>query len=183
MIVEEAIGLQAVLHDPESNFELLSGTSYGITPRLLWPVYRLVLMRRDVAGYRNGLHRMRTSLGNGLAGLSRAADDARSGLIDDMLRPAIFLCAKSMATADAQAAVMAAGGAAVAYRKKTGAWPTAAGADWPQDPCDSRPLRMQAVEDRLRIWSVGSNLKDDGGVSGGKDRLAGDVVLELRPPR
>ena len=72
--------------------------------------------------------------------------------------------------------------AAARYRVEHGAWPT----EPPLalvDPFAGKPIRYEVKGDSLRIWSVGRNLKDDGGVSA-RMPIEGDIVWELPlPPR
>ncbi|MFM2091897.1 MAG: hypothetical protein RLZZ127_2386 [Planctomycetota bacterium] len=175
LIVEEAYGLQAV--------EQFVDIGLRPTREPLMPIYRLVMLRTDLTAYREGLRRRRDAVRSGLAAVIGSDDDARRGLIDGLLRPATTMCAEMMARADAQRAVIAAAGSALAHHRRAGSWPTVPATDWPRDPCDGQPLRLKPVGDRLRIWSVGANLRDDGGIDGGAERRTGDVVVELRPPR
>lgn len=58
------------------------------------------------------------------------------------------------------------------YRRKTGAYPQSL-ADLapkylpsiPLDPCDGKPMRYKLVDGRPLIYSIGTDLKDDGGVA------------------
>ena len=72
--------------------------------------------------------------------------------------------------------------AAVQHRAEHGRWP-----EEPPlalvDPFTGTPMRYEVEGDTLRIWSVGRNLKDDGGVSARRP-IEGDIVFELPlPPR
>ncbi len=53
----------------------------------------------------------------------------------------------------------------------------------PSDPFDGKPLRYSVECDRVRVWSVGKDLGDDGGTKpyDPKSDLAGtDIILELK---
>jgi hypothetical protein len=183
LIADEAMGIQAALQNPEMVFDALISSSQGRMPRVLWPIYKQVLMPRDIAGYRAGIQRMRMAAAEGLDAILQAEQVGPDGLLDGLLRPANGPTIRIMVRSDASAAVLAAAAAAQVHRQRTGVWPTAPRPDWPMDPCDGRQLRLQQEQECLKIWSVGLNRTDDGGLSGGSDIRAGDVVLELRPPR
>ncbi len=46
----------------------------------------------------------------------------------------------------------------------------------PLDPFDGRPLRYQHLKSGFKLWSVGPNLKDDGGLKTKQWPLKGDIV-------
>lgn len=63
----------------------------------------------------------------------------------------------------------------VAYRSRTGRWPaTLADADFNGiDPFDGKPLRMVVKGDQVRVYSVGPDGIDDGGVTSNEPRAGG----------
>jgi hypothetical protein len=85
-----------------------------------------------------------------------------------------------------------AGLAAARYRRLHGAWPAslealvpALLAGVPQDPFDGAPLRYKAGPEAALVYSVGSDLKDDGGkpVPEGAEKPEGDLVFRVAAPR
>jgi len=67
------------------------------------------------------------------------------------------------------------------YRHKFGSYPTTLSAlvprflpDLPKDPFDGKLLRYRCERHRFKVWSVGSNLKDENGT------LRGDICLTVR---
>jgi hypothetical protein len=83
----------------------------------------------------------------------------------------------------------AAAGVAVArYRLAHGAWPERLDqlvpellAQVPSDPFDGAPLRYKTAAAGARIYSVGPNLRDDGGAA--ESENAGDVTFNVRVQR
>ena len=49
----------------------------------------------------------------------------------------------------------------------------------PLDPFDNQPIRYNTTEEGYRVYSIGENAIDDGGVEGA-DRYTGDIVMEVR---
>ena len=50
----------------------------------------------------------------------------------------------------------------------------------PIDPCDGKPLRYRKLQKGFKVWSVGGNRKDDGGVKVRDWWRKGDLVLESK---
>jgi hypothetical protein len=82
--------------------------------------------------------------------------------------------------------------AATAYRIKHGAFPVRPEdlvpeflMAVPKDPFDGEPIRMKATEEGILFYSIGPDLKDDGGAEskyGDKGDLIGDLTFRLRMP-
>lgn len=49
--------------------------------------------------------------------------------------------------------------------------------DYPLDPFSNKPFRIQATKNGFRIWSVGQNETDDGGIVGSGGGMNGDIVV------
>lgn len=78
-------------------------------------------------------------------------------------------------------------GAVLSFRQRTGQWPNSledAGVEL-VDPFDGNPIRYRAEANGFRLWSIGQNLVDDGGVSareaGGQKKV--DIVAMYPPER
>ncbi len=50
----------------------------------------------------------------------------------------------------------------------------------PTDPFDGKPLRYERLRNGFKIWSIGQDFKDDGGVEGKPRWVAGDIVWETK---
>jgi hypothetical protein len=50
----------------------------------------------------------------------------------------------------------------------------------PIDPYDGKPLRYRKLQKGFKVWSVGGNRKDDGGVKVRDWQRKGDLVLESK---
>jgi hypothetical protein len=73
------------------------------------------------------------------------------------------------------------------YRKEHGRYPEDLQAlapkflpSVPSDPYDSKPLRYRKLQKGFKVWSVGGNRKDDGGVKVQDWWRKGDLVLESK---
>lgn len=82
----------------------------------------------------------------------------------------------------------AAGIAAVRYHHATGAWPTSLGSlvpdyleDLPIDPFTGEPLKLVNNGSEIRIYSVGANRQDDGGVETPEVDEDGDRIYNGTP--
>ena len=73
------------------------------------------------------------------------------------------------------------------YRKENGRYPEDLQAlapkflpSVPSDPYDGKPLRYRKLQKGFKVWSVGENRKDDGGVKVWDWWRRGDLVLESK---
>ena len=76
-----------------------------------------------------------------------------------------------------------------AYRAKNGKYPEKLdqliGAHLPaipKDPFDGQPLRMKRQGQEIVLYSIGDDLKDDGGTPFDPAKGQGDIVFHLRAP-
>ena len=53
----------------------------------------------------------------------------------------------------------------------------------PRDPFDGQPLRMKRDGAGVVLYSVGRNLKDDGGIAWNAEKKEGDIVFRLVRPK
>jgi len=49
--------------------------------------------------------------------------------------------------------------------------------DYPRDPFSNKPFRLQATKEGFRIWSVGQDGRDDGGIISSRGGTSGDIVV------
>ncbi|MBN1422452.1 MAG: hypothetical protein JXP34_26990 [Planctomycetes bacterium] len=96
----------------------------------------------------------------------------RGGLLTSMIFPSLIHASLQTARAEARREVARAAVAVVRYRAERGSAPQKIEDTVPeflpavpQDPFDGKPLRMIARDGGLVIYSVGSDLRDDGGTS------------------
>jgi hypothetical protein len=118
-----------------------------------------------------------------------AAFDQRSrrkhGILTHLLSPALGRCFMRVAMGEAVHRLSRLGLAATAYRLKHGKFPASLEAMTPEfmpripaDPFDGKPMRMKMDGTDLLIYSIGFNLKDDGGNV--PDSFQDDIVFRLK---
>src|SRR5262249_44069112 len=121
----------------------------------------------------------------------RALDESfagdKRGVLTGHIFPDARKCAVRAAEADAALRLAQLALAATAYRAKHGAYPGKLDDLVPQDldalprdPFDGRPLRLKHDGKGLVLYSIGRDLRDDGGVAVGANREPGDIVFRLR---
>jgi hypothetical protein len=103
-----------------------------------------------------------------------------------MLMPAIGQCATVVTRADARHAVACVAVAAASYRAEKGRMPETLDAlvpeylpAVPRDPFDGKPLRMVTRGGSLVFYSIGPDMKDDGGAAFDWKKGTGDITFSL----
>ncbi len=166
----------------------------------LWPglaVWRVFLLPADLDFYASGLrdYQNLTSLpfheAHGQWETLGERLDAKAsgiGLISALLFPALSACSEKAAQADAGRGLARLGLAAARYRADTGSWPKSLGdltsrfiPAVPPDPFDGKPLRMVTEDGAVIFYSIGSNMKDDGGAPWDDRLKSGDFTFRLGP--
>lgn len=111
------------------------------------------------------------------------------GVISAMIVPALYQVSRTAAAADARHNLARLALAMHRCRAKTGAYPDSLGAllpgympAVPRDPFDGKPLRMVRRDGHIVLYSVGADLKDDGGVPWDDKADTGDLVFRLTIP-
>jgi hypothetical protein len=97
--------------------------------------------------------------------ISRAKTPA--GIVFSMFGARFHGLAESLDRARSRKAHLLAAVRVLEHRAKTGAWPTTlseAGAEF-EDPYDGLPLRFRLDGAGFRVWSVGEDGRDDGGLT------------------
>jgi hypothetical protein len=156
-------------------------------------VWRVFLMPDDIASYRRVMHHY-------AMWTSRPYSEARSdwekweqefrskeaGLFTRMLVPALSGAAKRAAEADAHHLLACTAVAVEKYRAKTGQPPDRLNKlvpDYldaiPKDPFDGKPLRMAVSQGGILLYSIGPDLKDEGGAPWDAEKHTGNITFRL----
>ena len=126
----------------------------------------------------------------GMNRLETEVDGGRWGIFAGLLFPAMSRAATQAAQAEAQHRLDNLALAATAYRIRHGRFPTRPDdlvpefmMVFPQDPFDGEPMRMTFIDESLLFYSIGADMKDDGGAEWNKSDETGDLTFRLRAPR
>jgi hypothetical protein len=118
----------------------------------------------DDPGLRRLFELLRSPLDNLLAADARSTAEVRAVRCLAALRR--WEATKNVAPKDLEAVAKAAGMSAV-----------------PADPFDGRPIRMATIGGAVVVYSIGKDLKDDGGrLDSARDSKPGDLVFALDQP-
>ena len=161
-------------------------------------VWRVFLLPADLDFYSSGLRdyqnltslpfhearEWRETLKNRLE-----TDRSGMGLISALLFPALSACSEKAAQADAGRGLARLGLAAARYRAEVGACPKTLEELTPKfipaippDPFDGKPLRMVTRDGAVIFYSIGSDMKDDGGAPWDNQKKSGDLTFRLASP-
>ena len=163
-------------------------------PRLVDFAYRLFLLHRDIednaslSAKLSDLSAMQYP--QATAGWKKFEAESVASLQGLVVRQMIPIYTKTIsqaAEADARRGVARAAVAACRYRTARGKWPGKIDdlvpgylAIVPNDPFDGKPLRWKSGGDRIVIYSVGPDGKDDGGAAAyDRDTKTGDIAFTL----
>ncbi|MCP4379149.1 MAG: hypothetical protein GY794_23630 [bacterium] len=192
---EEALGLSvfASLDNPE-NCEIPS----RYAPEIMMPLYRVFLMNDDVRGYKRAVrhwqrlaakpyHQARDEWET----LRERLKTQKVGYITTMMLPAVSGYPKFAADGDARHRLARLAVASTLYRVKTGDLPETLNKLTPDfiemipiDPFDGKPLRMARDKNGgVILYSVGPDIKDDGGQALGNGKTTGDITFRLAPKK
>ncbi len=195
---EEAFGIATFsdLIDGRVNLAALVGTpgSNGPTPTFAGGAFvRLCLMGDDLDDYRETLATIRQLLArpyHEVQSQLRELDDKphhAKGIMTAMLIPAFHGAVSTSARMTAQLECTRLAAAATQYRIARGQLPPTLQSLMPEylteiplDPFDGKPLRMKLTADKLVTYSVGPDLKDDGGVEIDNKTKTGDITFTLK---
>lgn len=196
----EALGLSAVvdvgLGDDPVAVEYALGSQYPKSAFLIEYVLaggRIFLSQEEVAAYRSCMHECRRLADlpyyeavSGWKMLDNPEAICRRGMLVKILMPAIVPCAKRLARGDARHGVAYVAVAAARYRAEKGRMPETLDAlvpeylhAVPRDPFDGKPLRMVARDGSLVFYSIGPDMKDDGGAALDEKNSTGDITFSL----
>jgi len=155
--------------------------------------WRIFLSQEEVAAYRSGVReyeRLAAMPYYGAAAewktLERPEGICRRGILAKILMPAMGACAKKFTEGDSRHGVAYVAVAAARYRAERGRMPETLDALVPQylpavprDPFDGKPLRMVTRDGALVFYSIGPDMKDDGGAAFDEKNGTGDIIFSL----
>jgi hypothetical protein len=155
--------------------------------------YRVFLLQDDLAAYRRVMHEMQQLAAKPYYEArpdwqvhGQSWQGHKRGLVTMILAPAAERVVTAATEADAGRLLARAALALTAFKAKTGSYPDTLDAlvpDFlprvPSDPFSGRPLRLRRDGNGLVIYSVGRDLKDDGGVRQEVPGGGGDIVFRL----
>jgi hypothetical protein len=159
-----------------------------------WSIFRILFLSwgledytRLMEGYKDAAGKPYYQARDDLSRLRLSWNDARQkGLFFAVFTPAYFRAIDASSEAQATAACAQTAVAMTRYRLDHGALPArvedlvpAYLEAVPLDPFDGQPLRLAIRNDQWIIYSIGPDLKDDGGVAMDNHRL-GDIIFTLR---
>jgi hypothetical protein len=164
---------------------------FKVLPRAVWRVF---FMQDDLTAYRRRMREAEALLAkpyyeprDGWEAFEQSFRADRGGMVTNLILPAFARCALTMTEADAAHQLARLALAATAFKNKTGHYPArledlvpAHLNQVPTDPFDGKPLRMKRIADGLVLYSVGPDMKDDGGQAYKATEGTGDIVFMLR---
>jgi hypothetical protein len=177
--------------DPEALREVNAAPSYAMEP--FASIWRVFLLPDDIASYRRAMQQYAKwtarPYGEAHADWEKWEQEFRSkeaGLFTRMLVPALSGAAKATAEADARHQLACTALAVEKYRAKTGQPPDRLDKlvpDYldaiPKDPFDGKPLRMAVSQSGILLYSVGPDLKDEGGAAWDDEKHTGNITFRL----
>ncbi len=158
------------------------------------PVWRVFLLPDDLAAYRRTMHELQEATARpypevrqALEALDQSLRRNRRGLLTSLIIPYLNNCVRTAAETDGARQLARLALAVVAYRSKYGKDPDKLDDLVPEyvervplDSFDGQPLRLKRGAKELVLYSVGSDLKDDGGAPWDAGKQEGDLVFRLR---
>jgi hypothetical protein len=127
----------------------------------------------------------------GIEQVEQKAQDGRWGILPAMQAPAWTTATAAAAQAEAKWLLDNMALAATAYRIRHGRFPAAPGDLVPEfmtvvpaDPFSGQPMKMRPTDEGVILYSIGPDMKDNGGSDFDPERKTGDLTFRLRtPPR
>ncbi|MBE3096433.1 MAG: hypothetical protein IMZ44_04810 [Planctomycetes bacterium] len=199
--MEEAFALSAISDislgdDPSAVDHLGLGMGGALGRTAAEPIiacWRVFLATEEVAAYRGGMHefqRLAAMPYYETAGdwerTNQPESIRRRGIMASMMMPALGRCAVVVARGDARHALAYVAVAAARYRAEKGRLPETLEAlvpDYlpavPRDPFDGKPVKRVARGGAVVFYSVGQDLKDDGGTRFDDEKRTGDLTFSL----
>jgi hypothetical protein len=186
----------ATLSEPQSTTWLEKDGGMGAVGmwvlRSSW--YRVFFLSADLAAYHRAIRRFQElaeipyyQANKDLAAFEMAFRRYQGGILTRFVMPAVVKCVTVGASADAARELRRLAIAVTAYRGKNGKFPDRPDALVPEylaqvplDPFDGQPLRMKRSGKDLVLYSIGPDLRDDGGTELDPKTLEGDLVFRLR---
>jgi hypothetical protein len=194
---EEAMGLSilALLGDSE---QLYRSIPPRYLPELLVPLYRVFLMTDEIAVYNEAArewqrlaampyHQARDQWKS----FPKRMEEGPRGFLTTPMLPAVSVYPDRAAEGDARRSLARLAVAVTIYRIKTGNLPESLDKLTPEfietiptDPFDGKPLRMVREKNGGAIlYSIGPDIKDNGGETLNKEKRTGDIIFRLAPKK
>jgi hypothetical protein len=156
--------------------------------------YRVFFLSDDLAAYRRAMRRFQEAAAHPYPQALRELDRVekaflvhQGGIITRLVMPTVMRCTRLAAMADSYHELRRLALAVTAYRLKTGKFPQRIDqlvpdhlAQVPLDPFDGQPLRLKHDGKDLLMYSIGPDLRDDGGAALDPKSREGDLVFRLR---
>jgi hypothetical protein len=156
--------------------------------------YRVFFLSGDLAAYRRTMMRFQElaerpyfQVRKELEAFEMAFRRHQGGILTKLMMPAVVKCVMAAARRDALRELRRLAVAVTAYRIKKGKFPDRIEelvpdhlAGVPLDPFDGQPLRMKRDGKDLVLYSIGPDLRDDGGAAFDPKSQEGDLVFRLR---
>ena len=188
-------GIQAVATGCSGPERVLASPLFELTGCAA--VYRVFILPPDLGFYVRAMHRYQQVTAmpyhEAQAEWERIEREfnrgAEMGMCSRLVFPALSGAVKHAATADARRALARLALAIERCRAGTGTYPESLDAvapayipAVPRDPFDGQPLRMVRRDGHIVLYSVGADLKDDGGMPWDDKEDTGDLVFRLTIP-
>ncbi|MCX5672657.1 MAG: hypothetical protein NTU94_15175, partial [Planctomycetota bacterium] len=156
-------------------------------------IWRVFLMPDDITSYRQAMRHYAVwtarPYSETRADWEKWEQDFRSkeaGLLTHLLVPALSGAIKRASEADAHHLLACTAVAVEKYRAKTGQPPDRLSKlvpDYldaiPKDPFDAKPLRMAVSQGGILLYSIGPDLKDEGGAPWDSQNHTGNITFRL----
>jgi hypothetical protein len=173
------------------NSTLSTEQAFGLTI-LQSPVYRVFFLSDDLAGYRRSMQRIQDlaerpyyEAAKDWQAFNQSLKTHPPGIFASIILPAADRCAAVAGEADAARQMSRLALTMIAFHAKNNKYPDRLdelAPDYvpsiPRDPFDGQPLRMKREIKGLLLYSIGRDLKDDGGVPYDAHKQ-GDIVFRL----
>ncbi len=199
VLMKEVLLLDAFKQSGEGDNEpvyyvLANDASPCLVPWQFPWLYRIFLFDSDLAAYRRLVPELEGIAADASYRETRGqatAFDAHvgvepGGVLTAATMPYMPTFVEMMATADARRRLACVGLAMCQYRAKNGRFPEKLEdlrpdflSALPVDPFDDKPLKLRHAEDRVIVYSVGPDMKDDGGAAFDESNKTGDILFEL----
>jgi hypothetical protein len=129
---------------------------------------------RRTDGFRKSPH----EIGRQMAAIDYRLEDEKglSYVLQRILMPLFSQAGDSITQLDARRAVQAGLAEALTVRGQTGRWPTKVS---PLDPFTGKPLKVKIKGAEFRVYSIGRDGKDNGGLLRGEKGAMGKIVDEV----
>jgi hypothetical protein len=159
----------------------------------LIPLYRLFLMTDDALAHQRFMHEYRQLAAKPYYEARQEWEQSEdkifsgpSGVLTRLLLPALSSCAERAAAAEARRQGVRLAVAMCRYRAEQGQFPEKMEnlvPQWmpfvPRDPFDGESMRLKQTERGWVVYSIGPDVKDDGGAAFDRENRTGDITFEL----